>query len=163
MTEQQKKNEDRKKSSMIMTLANEPPFSFENRKVQKKTKEQRQEFIFQAKPIPWFCSVDLLNRKKQEEIVRKERIAKTTQDKLKRAKHPQECRKISCKRKQRKRCLPTARFVRLKAWSRSKTPQISTKFTNNLNKLCKESGKKTNRLRSSSLSLHQQSKITFQS
>jgi hypothetical protein len=39
MTEQQKKNEDRKKSSMIMTLANERPFSFENRKVQKKTKE----------------------------------------------------------------------------------------------------------------------------
>lgn len=41
MIEQQKKNEDRKRSSMIMTLANERPFSFENRKITKKTKQER--------------------------------------------------------------------------------------------------------------------------
>lgn len=71
-----------------MTLANERPFSFENRKVQKKTQREREEFTFKAKPIPWYCSVDLLKRKKEEEIVRKERIAKTAQESLTRAKLP---------------------------------------------------------------------------
>ena len=64
MTEQHKKNEDRKRSSMIMTLANEKPFSFESRKTNKKTKQERENFVFKAKPIPWYCSVDLLAKKK---------------------------------------------------------------------------------------------------
>lgn len=34
-----RKTEDRKKCSMLLTLANEQPFSFYNRKAQKKTKE----------------------------------------------------------------------------------------------------------------------------
>ena len=55
--EDRKKIEERKKNSMIMTLASEKPFSFLNRQTKKKTKEQREEFIFKAKPIPWFCSV----------------------------------------------------------------------------------------------------------
>ena len=38
LEEDQKRIEERKKNSMIMTLAAERPFSFENRKVQKKTK-----------------------------------------------------------------------------------------------------------------------------
>ena len=63
--DQLKKNEERKRCSMIMTLANEKPFGFETRKVNKKTKQEREEFIFHAKPIPWYCSVELLNRKKE--------------------------------------------------------------------------------------------------
>jgi hypothetical protein len=35
--------------------------------------------VFKAKPIPWYCSVDLLARKKEEEIIRNERIAKAAQ------------------------------------------------------------------------------------
>ena len=41
IADQEKKNEERKRSSIIMTLANERPFSFENRKVNKKTKQER--------------------------------------------------------------------------------------------------------------------------
>lgn len=64
---------------MIMTLANEQPFSFLNRKTNKKTKQEREQFIFKAKPIPWYCSVDLLEKKKEAEILRNEKIAKEAQ------------------------------------------------------------------------------------
>ena len=59
-----KKIEERKKSNMIITLANQQPFSFLDRKTNKKTKEEREQFAFKAKPIPWYCSVDLLEKKK---------------------------------------------------------------------------------------------------
>ena len=49
---------------MIKTLANEKPFSFYNRKNNKKTKEEREKFVFKAKPLPWHCTVNLLNQKK---------------------------------------------------------------------------------------------------
>jgi hypothetical protein len=68
MAEQLKKNEDRKRSSMIMTLANERPFSFENRTLNRKTKQEREEFVFKANPIPWHCTVDLLAKQKEKEI-----------------------------------------------------------------------------------------------
>lgn len=71
-----------------MTLANEKPFSFQNRKTNKKTKEEREEFTFKAKPIPWFCSVDLLKKKEEAEILRNERIAKLAQENLAKAKLP---------------------------------------------------------------------------
>lgn len=71
-----------------MTLANEKPFSFENRKTNKKTKEEREDFVFKAKPIPWFCSVDLLKKKQEEEILRNERIAKVAQENLAKARLP---------------------------------------------------------------------------
>ena len=86
--DQKKKNDERKRCSMIMTLANEQPFSFEKRKANKKTKAEREKFIFTAKPIPWYCSVELLNRKKEEEIVRNERIAKLAQENLAKARLP---------------------------------------------------------------------------
>lgn len=41
LEENQKKIEERKKSCMIMTLANEQPFSFLNRKTNKKNKQER--------------------------------------------------------------------------------------------------------------------------
>ena len=88
MEDQRKKNEERKKCSMIMTLANEKPFSFLNRKTNKKTKEEREHFTFKAKPIPWFCSVDLLKKKEEAEILRNERIAKLAQENLAKAKLP---------------------------------------------------------------------------
>jgi hypothetical protein len=86
--EQRRKNEERKKCSMIMTLANERPFSFEGRKANKKNREEREEFVFRAKPIPWFCSVDLLRKKQEEEVLRNERIAKLAQENLAKAKLP---------------------------------------------------------------------------
>lgn len=49
----------------MITLATEKPFSFQKRdkeKARKKTHQERQEFVFKAKPVPWFCSVDLLKK-----------------------------------------------------------------------------------------------------
>lgn len=71
-----------------MTLANERPFSFLDRKVNKKNKQQREQYIFKAKPIPWYCSVDLLEKKKEAEIVRNQKIAKEAQQNLAKAKLP---------------------------------------------------------------------------
>ena len=41
LKEDEKRYQERRKNTMIMTLAAERPFSFENRKVQKKTKQER--------------------------------------------------------------------------------------------------------------------------
>lgn len=48
---------------MLLTLVNEKPFSFYDRKAPKKTKDERKQFQFKANPIPWYCSVNLLKKK----------------------------------------------------------------------------------------------------
>jgi hypothetical protein len=73
---------------MIMALASEQPFKFMSRKANKKTKQEREKFVFKAKPIPWFCAVELLDKKKEGEISRNEKIAKEAQESLSKAKLP---------------------------------------------------------------------------
>lgn len=75
-----------------MTLANERPFSFQNRdnqKARKKTHQEREEFIFKAKPVPWYCSVELLKKQNEEDLIkRKEKVSRMAQQSLALSKLP---------------------------------------------------------------------------
>ena len=71
-----------KKNSKILTLQREKPFSFYLRdlKKPKKTAQERKQYKMKASPIPWYCSVPLLQRMQdEEEAQRRERVAKEAQ------------------------------------------------------------------------------------
>ena len=76
--EQEKRRAEVKKNSKILTLQREKPFSFYLRdsKATKKTPAERKVYQFQANPIPWFCSVPLLQIMNEKgEAERRERVA----------------------------------------------------------------------------------------
>ena len=58
---------------MLVTLANENPFSFDTEKYKteakikahKRNKNERDKYIFKANPIPWYCSVNILQKNKE--------------------------------------------------------------------------------------------------
>ena len=80
--EQEKRRAEVKKNSKILTLQREKPFSFYLRdlKASKKTPAERKVYQFQANPIPWFCSVPLLQIMNEKgEAERRERVAKEAQ------------------------------------------------------------------------------------
>lgn len=80
--EQEKRRAEVKKNSKILTLQREKPFSFYLRdsKATKKTPAERKVYQFQANPIPWFCSVPLLQIMNEKgEAERRERVAKEAQ------------------------------------------------------------------------------------
>lgn len=64
MTDNERRREEVKKNSMQITLKNERPFSFYKRekhgKARKRYWEEREQFVFKAKAIPWHVHVELL-------------------------------------------------------------------------------------------------------
>jgi hypothetical protein len=82
MRKQEQKRVEVKKNSKILTLQREKPFSFylRDNKISKKSAAERKIFKFQANPIPWFCSVPLLQIMQEKgEAERRERVAKEAQ------------------------------------------------------------------------------------
>lgn len=90
--EQEIRREEVKKNSKIITMQREKPFSFYNRdtqKIRKKNLYERKQFQFKANPVPWFCSIKLLERMNEEERAkREERVAKHAQITLNMSKLP---------------------------------------------------------------------------
>ena len=92
--EQEKRREEIKKNSRIITMQREKPFSFylrekENKDIRKKNRFERKEFEFKANPVPWFCSIKLFQRMNEEEKAkREERVSKQAQISLNMAKLP---------------------------------------------------------------------------
>lgn len=75
----EKRRENMKKMSMLASLAVEKPFGFLTRepKARKKNQEERKEFVFKSKPVPWFCKPDVYKEKaSEEERLRRERVEK---------------------------------------------------------------------------------------
>lgn len=92
--ENQSRREQVKKNSIAITLQREKPFKFyirdkEKSKIKKKNNYERKVFLFKASPIPWFCSIPLLeNMTMEENAKRQERIASYAQKALSLAKLP---------------------------------------------------------------------------
>ncbi|KRX08415.1 hypothetical protein PPERSA_12896 [Pseudocohnilembus persalinus] len=85
MHNQEKRRADVRANSIAITISREKPFSFyqrdiEKMKAKKKNKWEREQFVFKANKVPWFCNVDLLDRiNNEEDQKRKERVAKEAQ------------------------------------------------------------------------------------
>jgi len=92
--EQEKRREEIKKNSRIITMQREKPFSFylrekENKEIRKKNRFERKEFQFKANPVPWSCTIKLFQRMNEEERTkREERVSKQAQMSLNNAKLP---------------------------------------------------------------------------
>ena len=57
-------------NSVKMTMDKMKPFSFDNReknKIKNIVKIEEEKTFFKANPIPWYCSVKLMSKKKEEE------------------------------------------------------------------------------------------------
>lgn len=89
---QEQRRAEVKKNSKILTLQREKPFSFylrDQNKIKKKTNYERKAWKMKARPIPWYCSVPLLQRmQEEEEAKRKERVVKEAQRMIAIAKLP---------------------------------------------------------------------------
>lgn len=72
-------------NSIAITISREKPFSFYKRdleklKAKKKNRWEREEYVFKANKVPWFCSVKMLDRiNNEEQLKRQERVAKEAQ------------------------------------------------------------------------------------
>ena len=75
---------DVKKHSKAMTLQNEMPFSFyfrdkekkQNEEIRRKTKYEREKFVFKAAPVPWFSSLKIMIDPETKEKERREKLAR---------------------------------------------------------------------------------------
>lgn len=81
LKEQEERRAQVKANSVALTIQREKPFSFytrdKNAKAKKKSHLEREDFIFKAKEVPWFCSLNMMEKiKNEEELKRQERVAK---------------------------------------------------------------------------------------
>ena len=104
MHKEDSRREEVRKSSVALTKVNERPFSFYERDKSRTTKFKEdfrtEQKPFKTNPVPWFCSVELYNEKRdKEEHIRREKISKRAQENLALSKLPPRMEKHKQERK----------------------------------------------------------------
>ncbi|KAL4467669.1 hypothetical protein ABPG74_013004 [Tetrahymena malaccensis] len=111
MHEQEKRRQEVRKNSVAITIQREKPFRFYLRdknpetslkRSKRKTWEERESFVFKANKVPWFCSINLLEKiNRDEELKRQERVAKQAQKTMAMSKLPPRMEKHEQERRAR--------------------------------------------------------------
>ncbi|EAR83067.2 EF hand protein (macronuclear) [Tetrahymena thermophila SB210] len=111
MHEQEKRRQEVRKNSVAITIQREKPFKFYIRdknpetslkRSKRKTQEERDSFVFKANKVPWFCSINLLEKiNRDEELKRQERVAKQAQKTMSMSKLPPRMEKHEQERRAR--------------------------------------------------------------